>query len=81
MKANKRQHIIETAKVCLQNHSVDEVKVETIADLSDVSKTTFYKHFSNKYDLIETILKQEFDLYLNDVIMIMDSSKTFEHKI
>ena len=81
MKANKRQHIIKIATVWLQNHSVDEVRVETIAELANVSKTTFYKHFSNKYDLIESMLKQEFDLYLDEVLMIMRSSQTFEQKI
>ena len=81
MSTNKRQYIIDIGKDWLQSHSVDDVKVETIAELANVSKTTFYKHFSNKYDLIEVILKQEFDLYLNEVLMIMDSSKTFEDKI
>jgi len=78
---NKRQHIIDTGKTWLQMNTVDDLKVESIAKLAGISKTTFYKHFSNKFDLIEIILKQEFDLYLNEVLMIMDSSYPFEQKI
>lgn len=81
MKENKRQHIIEIGKEWLQSHSVDALRIETISKLSNVSKTTFYKHFSNKYDFIEVILKQEFELYVNEVLGIIDSSKTFEDKI
>jgi len=81
MKENKRQHIIEIGKEWLQSHSVDALRIETISKLSNVSKTTFYKHFSNKYDFIEVILKQEFESYVNEVLGIMDSSKTFEDKI
>ena len=81
MSTNKRQHIIDIGKDWLQSHSVDDVKVETVAELANVSKTTFYKHFSNKYDLIEVILKQEFESYVNEVLSIMDSSQTFEDKI
>lgn len=81
MKVNKRQHIIEVVTQWLQSNSVDDIKVESISELANVSKTTFYKHFSNKYDLIEVILKQEFDLYFNEALSIMDSSQTFEAKI
>ena len=81
MKENKRQHIIEIGKEWLQSHCVDALRIETISKLSNVSKTTFYKHFSNKYDFIEVIFKQEFELYVNEVLGIMDSSKTFEDKI
>ena len=81
MSNNKRQHIIDIGKCWLQSHSVDEVKVETISELANVSKTTFYKYFSNKYDLIEVILKQDFESYVNEALSIMDSSKTFEEKI
>ena len=34
-----------------------------------------------RYDLIEVILKQEFESYVNEALSIMDSSKTFEEKI
>lgn len=81
MKENKRQHIIEIGKEWLQSHSVDALRIETISKISNVSKTTFYKHFSNKYDFIEVILKQDFESYVNEILGIMDSSKTFEDKI
>ena len=58
MNVNKRHHVIEAAMVWIQNHAVDEVKVETILELATVSKTTFHEHFSNQYDWIECILKQ-----------------------
>ena len=81
MKENKRQHIIDIGKGWLQGNSVDDLRIEMISKLANVSKTTFYKHFSNKYDFIQVALNQELQLYLNEAFSIMDSSNTFEHKI
>lgn len=81
MKENKRQHIIDIGKEWLQCNGVDALRIETISKLANVSKTTFYKHFSNKYDFIEVVLNQELQLYINEALSIMDSSKTFEEKI
>ena len=80
MKENKRQHILDIGKRWLQSNSVDDLRIETIAKLANVSKTTFYKHFSNKYDLIEVILGQLIQQYFDQTLSILDSSKSFESK-
>ena len=41
----------------LSEKSFDNIKVNDICDLAMVHRTTFYSHFSDKYELLDTVFK------------------------
>ncbi|MEI5907504.1 TetR/AcrR family transcriptional regulator [Bacillus spongiae] len=52
MKISKKEIIIECSIQLFNQYGFKKVTVEEICDTSNSSKGTFYKHFSNKIDLI-----------------------------
>ena len=54
----KLQQIYSTAKSLFMRYGFKRVSVEEICREANVSKMTFYKHFSNKFDLLRFILEQ-----------------------
>lgn len=63
MKTNSKKfdQIVDAAKSLFWKHGIKRVTVEEICDNAQVSKMTFYKHFSNKTELAKYILKNLFD--------------------
>ena len=72
---SKKIHIIDVGLSWLQNNSVDKMRVETI------SKTTFYKHFNDKYHFIEVILQTQLNKYIQETFVVLDSYSVFEEKV
>jgi AcrR family transcriptional regulator len=54
----KLQQIYSTAKSMFMRYGFKRVSVEEICREASVSKMTFYKHFSNKFDLLKFILEK-----------------------
>ena len=52
----KQRQIIETGKELFFRFGIKRVTVEEICREAGVSKMTFYKHFSNKIELVKTII-------------------------
>ena len=50
---NKKEQIVHTAETLFTRYESKRVTVEEICRLARVSKMTFYKHFSNKVELIK----------------------------
>ena len=73
--------MLDVGLIWLQSNSVDKMRVETISRIAEVSKTTFYKHFTDKYDFIEEILQTQLNIYLQETFAILDSSCDFEDKV
>ena len=78
---SKKIHIIDVGLSWLQNNSVDKMRVETISRLARVSKTTFYKHFNDKYHFIEVILQTQLNKYIQETFAVLDSYSVFEEKV
>ena len=51
----KRQQILETGMELFSRHGARRVTVEEICREAGVSKMTFYRHFSNKVQLVEVL--------------------------
>jgi AcrR family transcriptional regulator len=51
----KREQIIATAQELYAKHGPKRVTIEELCREAGVSKMTFYRHFSNKLHLVETI--------------------------
>lgn len=45
----------------LKRKNMDEIQVNEIINLTGISRKTFYRHFTDKYDLAEWYFKQFFD--------------------
>ncbi|HEX9971872.1 MAG TPA: TetR/AcrR family transcriptional regulator [bacterium] len=54
----KLQQIYSTAKTMFMRHGFKRVSIEEICREASVSKMTFYKLFSNKFDLLKFILEK-----------------------
>ncbi len=47
-----RQIMLDAVKTLLEKHQIDDITVQDIVDEAGVARTTFYKYFSNKYDIV-----------------------------
>lgn len=59
--ANARDIIIDAFIELLSQYSMDKVTVNDIVKKSGVSRQTFYNYFSDKFELLQCIYKEEFD--------------------
>ena len=57
----RRQHLLEVAENLFSNHGFHNTGVDTITKHSGVSKTTLYKYFDSKEELIVEILERKHD--------------------
>jgi AcrR family transcriptional regulator len=55
MSRSKREQIITTAIEIFSKHGPRRVTIQELCEAAGVSKMTFYRHFSNKVHLVETI--------------------------
>jgi AcrR family transcriptional regulator len=58
MSRSKREQIITTAIEIFSKHGPRRVTIQELCEAAGVSKMTFYRHFSNKVHLVETIRDQ-----------------------
>ncbi|MCK5137209.1 MAG: TetR/AcrR family transcriptional regulator [Bacteroidales bacterium] len=77
----KRKTILLTGKELFWKFGIKRVTIEEICMEAGVSKMTFYKFFSNKMDLVRTIMDDIFDISLKEYRSIMDSDLPFTEKV
>ncbi|HCC69667.1 MAG TPA: TetR/AcrR family transcriptional regulator [Bacteroidales bacterium] len=77
----KKQQILTTGKDLFWKYGIKRVTVEEICNRSGVSKMTFYKHFSNKYDLAMDIMDSIYDENINRYREIMSSDREYKDKV
>lgn len=61
-RTNKKEQIVSAAETLFKRYGSKRVTVEEICRQANVSKMTFYKHFSNKIDLVRHIR----DIYVEE---------------
>lgn len=71
MKMTAREYLVSTAKELMNTKDIDRISVQEILDISGVSRTTFYKHFRDKQDLVEQIFLSEIS-----ALFFYDNSKS-----
>jgi AcrR family transcriptional regulator len=76
----KYEQIIYKAKTLFWKHGVTRVTVEEICEQADVSKRTFYKHFSNKKALAKIILERILQQNINQFKSIVYADMPFSDK-
>ncbi len=52
-----RERIVSTARDLFHRHGIRAVGIDTIAEVAGTNKTTLYRHFTSKDDLIMECLR------------------------
>ena len=58
------RNLMHSAKLLFEEHGISNVTIEQITEKADVSRSTFFSHFSSVDDLLEQIANEE----LNDIL-------------
>lgn len=77
----KKQDILEQGKVLFWKYGFKRVTIEEVCAEAKVSKMTFYKFFSNKMDLVRTIMEKLLAYSVKQFTEIMESDIPFSEKI
>lgn len=78
---SKKKQILKTAQELFWKHGIKRVSVEEICSRAEVSKMTFYKHFSNKNDLVKHILDTFYKKTMDRYKEIMSSERKYKDKV
>lgn len=62
-RAEKRDHLIEVATGLFNRYGYHAAGIDRVIDESGIAKTTLYRHFRSKEDLIVACLKREDEKY------------------
>lgn len=73
--------IVESAKKLFWKHGIKKVTVEEISAEAGISKMTFYRHFANKEEVAELILKELMENGFADYEKIMAKPIPFNAKL
>lgn len=66
IKPDTKEILAESLQELLKNRSFSDITVQDITNKSGTSRTTFYRHFSDKYELMNWIFKNKIDQYINN---------------
>jgi AcrR family transcriptional regulator len=78
---HKFQQIIRTAKELFWKFGIKRVSIEEICKEASVSKMTFYKHFSNKTELVKYIIDKITSEAMAKYKSIMSKKISFQEKV
>lgn len=59
LKQTSKMLIISAFRELMEHDKFDSITTSGIIEKSGVSRATFYKHFGDKYDLLESIVREE----------------------
>ena len=77
----KREQILKTGRELFWKFGFKRVTVEELCEEAGVSKMTFYKFFSNKIDLVKTIMNDFGKASIAKYRSIMDSDLPYSEKV
>jgi len=77
----KRDLILETGKTLFWKFGYKRVTIEEICKEAGVSKMTYYKYFTNKIDLVKTIMDSILQVSLEKYKSIMASDLPYPEKV
>ncbi len=77
----KREQILKTGKDLFWKFGFKRVTIEEICKKAGVSKMTFYKFFTNKIDLVKTIMDGILSVSLEKYKNIMSSDLPYPEKV
>ena len=77
----KRSQILQTGKDLFWKFGIRRVTIEEICKEAGVSKMTYYKFFSNKSDLVKSIMDGIYAKSVEEYRSIMDSDLPYTEKV
>ncbi|MBN2414643.1 TetR/AcrR family transcriptional regulator [bacterium] len=77
----KKRQILETAGDLFTRFGIRRVTIEEVCAKANVSKGTFYKHFSNKNDLVMALLNMIMEGAMAEYRNIMAGTLPFKDKV
>jgi len=80
MRSVKFEALIETARHLFMRYGIRRVSIEEICSTANVSKMTFYKHFSNKKELLKALIEALFSESMRRYAEIMSASMPYSRK-
>ncbi len=80
-RVEKRDIIVETAKDLFWKFGFRKVTVDEICLKAEISKMTFYRHFTNKTELAKFIIKLVIDKGMDDFRNIMNSDYSTDERM
>ena len=78
---NKVQDVLQAARSLFWKHGIRRITIQEICRRAGVSKTTFYKHFANKQELVKVMLKSESRAAMERYRRIMDQDISYKEKV
>lgn len=69
-KAATRQRLIEAARDLIVSQGYGSVDILDITERANLSKATFYKHFTNKEDCVRALMQQGFDALVEELLAV-----------
>ncbi|MEN8156036.1 MAG: TetR/AcrR family transcriptional regulator [Bacteroidota bacterium] len=77
----KREQVLRTGRELFWKFGFRRVTIEEICREAGVSKMTYYKHFTNKTDLVKTIMEGALKESLKKYRAIIDSKVPYPEKV
>ena len=77
----KREVILKTGKELFWKYGFKRVTIEEVCKEAGISKMTYYKYFSNKIDLVKTIMDNILRVSLEKYKEIMSSDIPYPEKV
>jgi AcrR family transcriptional regulator len=81
MSSKKKREILATGRALFLKHGFKRVTIEEVCAGAKVSKMTFYKHFSNKMELVKAIVIKMGEEAMDRYRKIMNRDIPFTEKI
>ena len=75
MNSTVKQKISHSFELLLTSRNFDDITVMNIVEASEISKATFYRHFKDKYDILDYVIKSSIDSFFEPYLK-GDSLKT-----
>ncbi len=65
---NVKKDVAESFERLLKKGSFENITIQNIADECEISRTTFYRNFKDKYDLMNWVYQKELDKFSSSLI-------------
>ena len=81
LNTNSKNYIVESLFVLLKGKTIENIQVTEICKKAGVGRSTFYKHFNNKNDIINYYLMTLYQKYTETNIKQPTSKEDFEYNM
>ncbi len=79
--AATRNTILDAAVSLYKQHGIDKTSISAVIEASDVGRTTFYRHFTDRDDLLSQTLIRDFESLMDDFQKATRRYDTIEEQI